>query len=276
VSGIKPAMPRGAFVMLDVLGFKGIWRREDPSLVLAKLVTIAARAKLYAEARLQGPGMIPLRGTLRFEVSMLSDTIAGGISLEEAAVEAAAQPFGSKAALGGLEGLSVKVAGDFASEVVRAAADGPIPLALRGAIAFGQFMMQAQSMLGPAVDEAAECEKLAEAAIVYCAPSALQVLEELRAPLRPGPFVHWGVPLRGGRAYETFAVAPWDRDADVTSTVWTAIKDTFDRRRMDVELKRQRTQQFLRHAQALFEEDRKTTASVLGGAAVDVSDKEGH
>jgi len=44
----------------------------------------------------------------------------------------------------------------------------------------------------------------------------------------------------------------------------------------DVELKRQRTQQFLRHAQALFEEDRKTTASVLGGAAVDVSDKEGH
>jgi hypothetical protein len=246
-------MPRGAFVMLDALGFKGIWRRDDvksdPSLVLRKLEEIGETAKEYASDRLVGTTRIPLRGLLSaWEVTLLSDTIAAGIFLNEAQVEETAKHAGENALLA-LGSVSLSAAAEFASEVLRIAATQP-PLALRGAIAWGNFIMRPRCMVGPAVDEAAECAQKAEAAVVWCTPSALQVLERVQAPLGRHPLIRWRVPFKGGQVYDTFVVSPFDRQADTATRAgfWSALEPSFDRRRLGVEVKRQRTAEFVQHA----------------------------
>jgi hypothetical protein len=257
----KPSsMSRGAFVMLDVLGFKGIWRRpdvrHDPSLVLRKLEGLVERAKEHALDRV---GQLPkglLRGTLEtFEAILISDTIAAGLVLNEAALEMAGRSIGPAQAAVGFGALSTIAAAEFVNEILRAAAESPVPLTLRGAISWGEFVLHERCMVGPAVDEAAECGNLAEAAIVYCAPSALQVTQKnLRAEFGHGALVPWVVPLKGGRSFNTLAVAPFDVESNAALTVWSAIEPTFDRGRLDVEAKRQRSAEFFGRAIAAFSE----------------------
>jgi hypothetical protein len=252
-------MQRGAFVMLDVLGFKGIWRRADvvdPSQVLRKLEGLLDLAKQHAFERV---GMRPrglLEGTLeRFEAILVSDTIAAGLVLKESTFDRAVKHVGPEQAAISLGAMTVNAAAQFVDEVICAAAEGPVPLAIRGAIAWGEFVLHERCMIGPAVDEAAECGNAAEAAIVFCTPSALQATEKgLRAEFGRGSLVPWAVPMKGGGSFNTLAVAPFDVDVNSALAVWTAIEPTFKPRRLEIELKRQRSSEFFRRAIDAFSE----------------------
>jgi hypothetical protein len=181
---------------------------------------------------------------MAWEVTLLSDTIASGIFLNDGfgeVGESAGSPLGL---------IGIRAAAEFAGEVIRMASLHPPAFALRGSIAWGDFIMRPECMVGPAVDEAADCAEQAEAAVVWCAPSALHVLEGMPTRAVHPLFVRWPVPLKGGRAYETFAVSPLTRNHDKATrdAFWSALEPSFDRSRLDVEIKRQRTAEFVRHA----------------------------
>lgn len=110
-------------------------------------------------------------------------------------------------------------------------------------------------MIGPAVDEAAEGEKLAEGALVWFCPSALLQFESaLRFPSpgspRPGrdfPVKYpWGVPLKGGQRFHTAVVRPYGTNDELLANLAIAFRLDAERTRVDVMVKYQNTRDFLR------------------------------
>jgi hypothetical protein len=115
-------------------------------------------------------------------------------------------------------------------------------------------------MVGPAVDEAAGFAAVAQAAVVCCAPSALDLQAKVMAPLGSHPLIRWRVPLNNnGEAYETFVVSPFHRESASSSrsAFWDALEPTFDVTVRSVEEKRQNTAEFVRHASAQLDEQQR-------------------
>ena len=73
---------------------------------------------------------------------------------------------------------------------------------LRGVVTYGAFRIEGNFIVGPAVDEAAELEKAAEAALVWLAPSALTVCVDDNNPY----LARIAVPMKGGQRFNTYVV----------------------------------------------------------------------
>jgi hypothetical protein len=162
-------MQEGAFALIDCLGFKGIWRRTDPTLLLRKLSNIE---QVVSDRVLKQEAFKFLSfGTVRPHVRLLSDTVA--ISLHYEAKDDQEPEGWQKNFLVGSICYSV-------IEVLSLFLQGDPPLVLRGCISYGEHLSEGNFMVGPAVDEAAEHMNIAEGAFIWLLPSAAERYRALK------------------------------------------------------------------------------------------------
>ncbi|MDT7543625.1 MAG: hypothetical protein QOE33_3529 [Acidobacteriota bacterium] len=166
-------MQEGAFALIDCLGFKGIWKRTDPTLLLKKLsnidkiinerVTSDAFAFKYLSF-----------GPIRVHVRLLSDTVA--ISLQYETLE-------GKESINRQKNILVALMCDSIVKVLNLFLDGEPPLVLRGCVTYGEHLSEGNFIVGPAVDDAAEHMNLAEGAFVWLHPNAALRFRKFQASM---------------------------------------------------------------------------------------------
>jgi len=246
-------MHTGSVAIFDALGFKGIWRRHAPDRVIARLQSLekagnemidrdvgGSRERLIADP---GNAMASCR------LSMLSDTVVLALGTKPAEVLTAQGNAPDVA-----RGWAVMVAARFASWIMRNAALAEPAFVYRGCIAHGEFILEENFMVGPAVDQAAEAMNSAQGGFVWLTPSARSEFEaayilNLRAsPLGMYPLVPCDVPLKGGDVYGTYAVSPFDEFGKSSPAergpLLERIMATFGGG-LEVEIKAQNTRRFL-------------------------------
>ena len=170
----------GAIAVLDVLGFKGIWARCKPELVVEKLQGLWEVAPKFTK-----------------EVTRELFSLKTGMVCLSDALVLSAQVSGVPATTDARQDLTCKIAAlaTVCSQVVclwrgMLLVDGP-PMLYRGAISLGAYFYNDRFLIGPAVDEAAEHEKRIQAALVCLCPTAEAVAAEFRS--NPEAVAHDGV-----------------------------------------------------------------------------------
>jgi hypothetical protein len=149
-------MTEGAFALVDCLGFKGIWNRTNAEQVVTTLKAIEQGSKGWiASALVQA--LVPHKFVVT--TSFISDTIAisvvprVGVSLSEWE-----------------KGYLITLAGMSCAEATKHFA--AIPCALRGCITYGEHMVDANFIIGKAVDQAASLHEQAQGAFIWLSPEA--------------------------------------------------------------------------------------------------------
>jgi hypothetical protein len=151
-------MNEGAFALLDCLGFKGIWKNFPAEKIVSKLEAIqAAAARIDAD----GPKNWIAPGALQTTFSFLSDTVVIGV-----------YPTRETNLSDTLKGWLVIVAAQLSAVIAKEFLRDDSPRTLRGCITYGQFLIKGNFIVGPAVDEAASAERLAEGAFIWLSPVA--------------------------------------------------------------------------------------------------------
>lgn len=168
----KPEFERSAVALLDILGFKGVWRRINlPDLVGA----------LHGNAEVLGLDVGDLiqnqaasAQPFRLSVRMVSDTIVFVATPDLSKTDAAraAQWTQEK-----LEARAVMIVSLLAAVAQMRLAFGETPLAVRGCISLGTFFQDEIFMIGQAIDDAATGEKWADAAVIFLTEEASAALE---------------------------------------------------------------------------------------------------
>jgi hypothetical protein len=224
-------MKSGAVAMIDALGFRGIWDRWPAAEVFSNMHALKRRV----ENDLREIGTQP---DMQFEATFLSDTIVLGLSLPGTIPNHIA--------------LSAIYVGDIVSRILNYSARSSTPLAYRGSITCGEYEIDANFIMGRAVDDAATCYDSADAAIVWLAPSASNLVGKwLHGQPHNTHFVKHAVPLKGGASLHTYTVSPLvqavdENDAEVISTILLA---SFRGSSLDIAIKRQNT---VRHLRSCF------------------------
>jgi hypothetical protein len=224
-------MQRGAFVMLDALGFKAASLR-DPEALMRKMRHLLQDAGWVGRLAKR----LKRRALPHPRCVFLSDTIVLGF------------PF-----LGPRLGKSrtVEFAALTVGELIIQAGMEPLPVAYRGALSYGDFEMSGPFILGPAVNEAAEQHEIAQAAAVHLTSSAreLAVLRDDSDWWGEELFVRWSLPLAKSKknldtiVINPFATQEFHRDERVE---WAQrLLRTFTGTDKRVKLKRRNTAQLL-------------------------------
>lgn len=228
-------MQKGAVAFLDVLGFKGIWRRPGvpAAAVLNKLQGLKER---IGEAIVR-PNEPPDATGFRSWVLFLSDTLVIATTANYSRPRAED------------EMLPLWYACLGAATAVAAAAENDPTLVYRGSVSFGEFEIRDQFLIGPAIDEAAEAEKLADGALIWLCPSATRIVEAvtpgnaLNKDLRVVRDYH--VPLKAGRSYRTHVVNPLLKHPDPDALIGRMLDYFRHSDTLDVAVKQQNTANFL-------------------------------
>lgn len=145
----------GAVTFLDVLGWKGIWERNQSAInsLSAFVIEMQKKAEEITEKYSED---ISLRGKSNAtKVLSISDTIA---------VFTSASPK-----------ISIKIHSELCSWAIPAALKNELPL--RGAISYGEYSISNNIMLGYAVDESASWHETTDWIGVILTPSAKILLE---------------------------------------------------------------------------------------------------
>lgn len=151
-------MKEGAFLLMDCLGYKGIWKRtSNPESIIQQFITI--RDKNLARSR-QGFFKLFDDAGMEASISFLSDTVAIGVS-----------PKSDNPPEDHYKGRLIIHASHLAYMIAVDFLNMTPPLAVRGVITYGNFSVSNQFIIGPAVDEAAELHELANAALIWLTPS---------------------------------------------------------------------------------------------------------
>jgi hypothetical protein len=219
-------MREGVVVMMDALGFKGIWKPEtgetedeQSRLVLERMRQLRERTKYFKAS--QGPFAI--------KCECISDSIVLGVWPDTDQIPAETA-------------LSTAIV--TTSMLCQWSAGQQRPLAYRGAVACGRFEMEDGFILGPAVDDAAENMGAAEGAFIWLTPSALKFARAINLAVEVVAPT-FAVPLKGGVAFETNVVKPWfENDLGMQARTSQTILDTFDKPELSVQIKRQNTAKF--------------------------------
>lgn len=230
-----------AIVMIDALGFKGIWKHHDLDSVLEKLQLIETKMKALEKSE----DFVKATTIGHYQqVSFISDTIV------IACADETDEPDPSRAIL---------VASWLASYVTHLGAaesedghDYKVQLAYRGAISFGDVWLNDRYVIGQAVDEAADNMDRAEGAFVWLTESALEQYEPDEPELLNRVACKWNVPLKPkNQAAQTWVVHPFQYGADNLDQKRKnrdLLLRTFDRSLPEVAKKRDNTERFLNHA----------------------------
>ena len=255
-------MKRGAVALLDALGFKGIWRDHSSGDVLAALRSVAKFASEAGEIAAEALSEVSEFSDVKVEVSAFSDTLLITATTDQ-------RPDKPPLPQDAYDQWSTIAE---ISAVAMVGSVSPIlvpPLLYRGAIAFGEFeVSEGRFYVGPAIDEAAEFESIADGAFVCLTPSAMRlILGEGDGFLIKG----WPVPLKNGQTYVTDVVNPLRhvRGPDFLTmakrvardeaspqddpTLWLTnrILNVFGSSKLDLVLKRQHTEALLNRARQL-------------------------
>jgi len=204
---LDPKKPRiGVVAMIDALAFKGIWKRHGFESVIARLQFIREQVEVE-RARLQTeyPKFSSITKN-ELQVRFLSDTIVitahnsshlwgtraflpdgvdkafyEGIQKSKTQLDQVSQFVALKTV--------VSVVAYALGAAIAGAKGGELPVInYRGAISFGEYLVDDNFLIGQAVDDCGEYYEAAEAAIVGFHPSALQFWNEcqiLRDELTP-------------------------------------------------------------------------------------------
>lgn len=166
-------MQEGAFVLIDCLGFKGIWKRTDPDLLLQKFSKLGPSIQ---ERLGHLEILFSVSGTdrLRIHNRLLSDTVA--ISFQFETREGAEYTDSDR-------GLLVFCACLITPLVMYWFLEEEPPLVFRGCITYGKHFIENNFIAGPAIDEAAEYMNLAEGAFVWLHPNAATLYRECMVDL---------------------------------------------------------------------------------------------
>lgn len=224
-------MNTGALVMLDALGFKGIWKRESAGDVITKLHRLKAAA--VDAVNEHGEAMRDLVAT-DINVEFLSDTIVLGVSC------------GSKVP------LSLNAASHIAAQLIAHAAVERPAFALRGSVSCGEFLIDGNFIIGPAVDDAAKHMDSAEGAFVWLTPTARREMTDKRA--KDTSVLHgYPVPMKGGGSYWTQTIMPFPIGSmlggqPTLDEIVRGIVGTFTADELSIEIKRQNTEKYLESA----------------------------
>jgi hypothetical protein len=264
----------GYVAIIDVLGWKGIWKRHSVAQVLEAVQIVRDAASLIdartrsmfpsqplaairqAAARgreLAAPHSEEVRsevervmhkfedehaladGFLRTESLFLSDTLVLGSWTPDTWGAETAASIERPHRLW----LSTSIA-----MALQQSAVAKVPLVFRGAIAAGAFLIDRNLILGQAVDDAAELMDEANAAIVWYAPPGFSDPIEHRY----AHYLDYDVPLKDGRTIRAQAVNPFAGVTDLArvDAVHDGMLHAFDgERKLDVVIKRQNTEAFL-------------------------------
>lgn len=125
-------MKNGALAFLDILGFKGIWQRETPQKIISIISSVEQRVQDTYRKPTSEKGWNVLSAPF---VTILSDTVVIGFEAEE-----------NPACLFLLGNILYNLIHDFFS----------YDLFFRGAIAYGHYIREGNTFIGPAVDDVAE------------------------------------------------------------------------------------------------------------------------
>jgi hypothetical protein len=152
-------MREGAFALIDCLGFKGIWKRTGPAVLVQKLLGIEQTVSEQIASAQRVFSFIPVNP----RVSFLSDTVAISLQFEEQESET----FTERQRNYLVHLICFVVIG-----VLDLFLKGEPPLVLRGCISYGEHLSEGNFIAGPAVDDAAEYMNIAEGAFIWLHPSA--------------------------------------------------------------------------------------------------------
>ena len=171
----KPALKnnnfqQGAVVVVDALGFKGIWKRHAVENVLGSLRDLVDLVqKDVADLVKAISGLSPV-----IESRFLSDTVVFTVA-HDLPYETAPQG-NPDVALGArmvpVGAFTVELACALGALIQARGALSPVPMAFRGAIGFGDYRIERDFLVGPAIDETAAAHERANGAIVWVTPSA--------------------------------------------------------------------------------------------------------
>lgn len=233
---------RGAIALLDVLGFKGIWRGNvAPQAILARMrriegTTVSAAAYWNAVTPRRADSESP---TIVARNIVVSDSIfvAAWANFPEPVEH---------------EGLACLFAVEQAcrSIIIAGLGEDSLPLSYRGVITLGEFAADVDRsfVVGPAVDEVASLEREAEGPFVWLTPRAAKAFEPLAAT-NPG-VVRYPVPMKGGRVLTTRVLNPlWAEPPLNEQLLRNLFQPLPARTPLDVYMKRQNLAAFCRHVE---------------------------
>jgi hypothetical protein len=254
-------MKRGALSMFDALGFRRIWQRPEGhrgALDKLKHLERDANEEIANAKRWLLPEIKKSEGLhIEIDITFLSDTVVAGAWVERDPHSRVTEEVADWVALYAVSRVT--------SKVLARAMEKPLPLAYRGCITFGRFALETKFIVGPAVDAAAGTLDAAAGALVWLAPSAERLVTPPRANAAEPLFVKHAVPLKGGGMYTTWVVNPVAlfvgraaRDAHIASLLETFAVDD-----VDVRVKEQNTERFLRslQEQTVFPSERLSAPS---------------
>ncbi len=237
-------MKQGAVAVFDALGFRGIWSREDPDKVIAKLNALRDEVNEELEDLHSRTNALGKKLGIETEVrvAMLSDTVVIGASGKIV-------DHHDRREQDDCDWLAVLALARITGRVLVRAARTPPALAYRGCISVGRFDMAGNFIIGPAIDEAVEAMDTANAAVVWLTPTARRTWvkqldpkdDVLNAVVSP-----FAVPMKGGDRYETFVAndcASIDDPPERLKHVERVLA-TFGSNRLDIQIKRQNTARF--------------------------------
>lgn len=272
-------MDEGAFALVDCLGWKGIWNRKsdtdrtavEPHKVLEKIDKIEKRVADSTELlrKMFASSILDIKYKPR--VTFLSDTVVVSVPTvkhrsRELTVEVK-------------RGLAVHMACIAVSEVIEAFVEEAPFISMRGCVTFGSYLMRRTTIVGPAVDEAANNFELPQGAFVWIHPNAALYLDHYRqeqkrhymdvkekakgqldensitrleafmstAASDPIVLEDYPMPLKGGEVLTCHVINPLGTIREQVDREESTRRHllSFDSSKIDVLLKRQNTEQLL-------------------------------
>jgi len=236
-------MKQGALAVFDALGFKGIWKENEPEGILEKLDGLARATETHLDRMVSKNredrlliSNDPNHHFHRLHATFLSDTIAIGLWLK---------PSQSR--------MSNRSCIDFLSghvgNVLKRSSESDPVFAYRGAISFGDFEIGSNDrfIVGAAVDDAAEHHELAQGAFVWLTPTAVDIFETDKTESPVHHLLQYSVPLKGGSRFDTYVVTPFGycNTSKQCDDVKRKILESFSSKTLDVRVKYQETARFL-------------------------------
>lgn len=259
---------RGAIAMIDALGFKGVWGANPARPDMSALRTLrAVRAAVEKEskeirqnvvrlgARVPGPFQ-ELAQEADIVPYFTSDSITIAAWFREAPARLRRDPAADALAgttRGGrelmLEGLMRFFVCRCVIAALGAAAKSPRPLAYRGAVSTGFFLIEAPYLIGPAVDDAASYMNMPDGAFVWITPRGNKPPHSLTYPPDQWPRMVrvCEMPLRDGRVVSAKILNPFatSDNTEERELIKAGIMKSMVGDALDIVIKRQGTRRIL-------------------------------
>lgn len=162
-------MKLGAVAIFDCLGFKGIWSRENPTILMKKL--LSTEDNLLHDLTVEEDAST--LGLTVTSLKLLSDTVV--ISVLPKDESNSSDTF----TIGAVVDEACRATAYVLSHFI-----GTKPLfVMRGCITYGQHLIERNFLLGPAVDASAEVMNIAEGGFVWLHPNAAEIYRKHKVKL---------------------------------------------------------------------------------------------